>query len=171
MRRRRVRKTRWVPAWGQRDDTYDDHLVNASRGVPDDLAAKLGGFDTRGLVPYRPEYLAGWRAEEYQLDLDGAWERARGEMLRLQEARCAGDVPGDTYRDLRVSNEVDEVFWKHVLLPIWTLSYEFRGRTWPVLVHGQTGRVVGRAPWSWPKIALLVATAALIALVVVVVGS
>ena len=50
--------------------------------------------------------------------------------------------------------ELGEPRWKHVLLPIWSVSYRFRGETYAVLVHGQSGRVVGKAPWSPVKIAL-----------------
>jgi hypothetical protein len=170
MQRQRVRKVRWVPAWVARDDTYDDLLVNASRGVPDELVVKLGGFDTRGLVPYRPEYLAGWRAEEYQLDLEDGWERARETILRTQNARCAGDVPGDTHRRLSVDTDIDGVRWKHVLLPMWSLSYELGGKRYSVLVHGQTGHVVGRAPYSWVKL-LLLALAVLAVVAAVVLSS
>jgi DNA-directed RNA polymerase subunit RPC12/RpoP len=166
MEMQRVRKVRWRPAWGQRDDSYDDLLVNASRGVPDDLARRLGHFDTKALVPYRPEYLAGWSAEEYQLDLEQGWNAGRQRIVELQEQRCGGDVPGDTYRNLRVSNQIDGVRWKHVLLPMWTLSYAYAGKRYVVLVHGQNGRVHGRAPWSWVKILLLVLLIALAALLV-----
>ena len=161
MRRQRVRKVRWVPAWGARDDLYDDLLVNASRGLPDRLVARLGGFDTRALVPYRPEYLAGWRAEEYQLDLAGGWDRARETILRTQRARCAGDVPGDTHRRLAVDTAIDDVRWKHVLLPVWSLSYAHGKRRYAVLIHGQTGHVTGKAPLSWLKVLMLVALIAL----------
>src|SRR5262245_50279197 len=41
---RRVQKTRWERAWGQRADHYDDVLVAASKGLPQDLAAKLRTF-------------------------------------------------------------------------------------------------------------------------------
>ena len=166
---RRVRKVRWRPAWGARDDGYDDLLVHASRGVPEDLALRLGGFDTSALVPYRPEYLAGWRAEEYSVDLEHGWEHGRRRIVAQQEHRCGGDVPGDTYRNLRVSNRIDGVRWKHVLLPMWTLSYEHAGKRYVVLVHGQSGRVHGQAPWSWAKIGLtllaVLAAAAVAALV------
>ena len=130
--------------------------MHASRGVPESLAAKLGGFDTAALVPYRPDYLAGWRAEEYELDLEGGWALAREEIVRTQQRRCAGDVPGDTHRALRVTSTIDGVRWKHVLLPFWTLSYDYAGKTYTVLIHGQSGRVEGYAPLSWLKIALAV---------------
>jgi DNA-directed RNA polymerase subunit RPC12/RpoP len=151
---RRERRVRWVPAWGSRDDVYDDLPVLASKGLPQALVDRLGGFDLKALVPYRPEYLAGWRAEEYQVDLEHGWTAAQAKVEDTQRRRCAGDVPGDTQRFLRVRNAISGVRWKHVLLPVWSLHYRFGGRTYTVLVHGQSGRVVGRAPYSWIKIGL-----------------
>ena len=152
IRTRQVRKVRWVPAWGDRDDVFDDVLIHASGSQPQKLVRGLGDFDTSGLVAYRPEYLAGWCAEEYQLDLEQGWGVALKRVEAAQRDRCARDVPGDTHRLLRVKNSVSAVRWKHVLLPIWSLQYRFKGQTYTVLVHGQTGKVVGRAPYSWLKI-------------------
>ena len=156
MRMRTERRTRWEPAWGARDDRYDDLVVHASRGLPEGLAAKLGSYDLSKLVPYRPEYLAGWRAEEYAVDLATGWEAAQARIVKTQESRCSGDVPGDTQRNLRVRNVISDVRWKHVLLPIWSLAYDHGGKHYSVLVHGQTGKVIGHAPVSWVKILLFV---------------
>ena len=156
VRTRMVRKIRWVPAWGDRDDSYDDMVVPASEGQPLRLVEKLGRFDTKALVPYRPEYLAGWRAEEYQVDLGQGWNVAQAAVESRQRTRCAGDIPGDTHRNLRVKNTISDVRWKHILLPIWSLQYRYRQKTYTVLVHGQTGKVVGEAPLSWVKILVAV---------------
>lgn len=168
MRTRRVRKIRWVPAWGKRDDSYDDDLVPATRGMPNELVERLGAFDTTKLVPYKPDYLAGWRAEEYQVDLEQGWVLGQEHVVDTQHSRCAGDVPGDTHRNLRVHNRIFDVRWKHVLLPIWSLQYRYGKKTFTVLINGQTGKIAGKAPLSWVKIGLLVlfvlAAAAAIAL-------
>ena len=155
-RTRRVRKTRWVPARGARSDTYDDIQVIASKGLAPEVAARLGAFDTRELVPYQPEYLAGWAAEEYQVDLLQGWDSAHQRVVDTQYQRCSGDVPGDTQRSLRVQNQIEDVRWKLVLLPVWSLVYSFRGKHYAVLVNGQTGQVAGEAPYSWVKISLAV---------------
>lgn len=151
-RTRRVRKTRWVPARGHRQDTYDDIQVLASKGLAPKVASRLGAFDTDELVPYRAEYLAGWAAEEYQIDLLQGWDQAHQRVVDTQYRRCSGDVPGDTQRGLRVQNEIHDVRWKLVLLPVWSLVYSFRGKNFAVLVNGQTGQVAGEAPYSWVKI-------------------
>jgi len=158
------RRVRWRPAWGEREDVYDDLLVAASRGLPQDSLRELGGFDVAGLMPYRPEYLAGWRAEEYEVDLEAGWDEALSRVEARQRSRCAGDVPGDTHRGLRVRNVVRDVRWKHVLLPIWSLQYGLGGKSFTVLVHGQTGRVVGDAPYSVWKILLAVGLVLLVVL-------
>lgn len=152
MQMRTERRTRWEPAWGARDDAYDDLVVHASRGLPPELAGKLGGYDLSKLVPYRPEYLAGWRAEEYAIDLATGWGAAQARIVASQESRCSGDVPGDTQRNLRVRNVLSDVRWKHVLLPLWSLTYRHAGKPYAVLLHGQTGKVVGHAPVSWVKV-------------------
>jgi ribosomal protein S27E len=153
-----VQKVRWEPAFGQRRDLFDDLMVHASKGLSPKHAEDLGAFDTKKLVPYRPEYLSGWGAEEYAVDLEAGWQDAMARMEARQSQRCSGDVPGDTQRNLRVQNTVRDVRWKLVLLPIWSFSYHHGGKDFAVLVHGTSGRVVGDAPYSGIKIALLVFT-------------
>jgi hypothetical protein len=167
-RTRQVRKTRWRAASGRRADHHDDVLVCASKGVPSELAVRLDTFDASKLVPWRPEYLAGWKAEEYALELEPAWDVARARIAAEQERRCAGDVPGDTQRGLEVSNAYAGETFKHVLLPIWIAAYRYRGEVYRFLVNGQTGEVEGKAPWSVAKITAAVLAVVALALAIVV---
>lgn len=149
---REVQHTRWEPAAGWRQDFFDDTLVCASKGLPQDLVAKFQSFDTKQLTPYQPHFLAGWRAESYAVDLMPAWGTAQQSMNQVQEGRCGRDVPGDTHRNLNVNNAFSHVTFKHVLLPIWIAAYRYNGKPYQFLVNGQTGEVVGKAPWSFWKI-------------------
>jgi hypothetical protein len=171
-RTRQVQRTRWEPAWGQRADDYDDVLVCASRGLPKELAQKNVHFDTHQLVPYSPGFLAGWRAEEYAVELDEGFGQAQAIMEAEQRKRCSRDVPGDTQRNLQVANTFSAVTFKHVLLPVWIAAYRYQSKVYRFLVNGQTGEVVGKAPWSWIKITLFVLVlAALLTALVVLFGN
>ena len=161
---RRVQKVRWESAWGQRSDFYDDTLVCAGKGLPPELVAKFQTFDTKQLIPYQPHYLAGWRAESYAVDLMPAWGTAQLSMSAGQEQKCSRDVPGDTQRNLSVQNQFSAVTFKHVLLPIWIAAYRYGDKPYRFLVNGQTGEVVGKAPWSFWKIFFF--SLAIVALVV-----
>jgi DNA-directed RNA polymerase subunit RPC12/RpoP len=161
---RQIQRTRWEPASGQRNDFFDDVLVCASKGLPPELVMKFTSFDTKQLVAYQPEFLSGWRAESYAIDLMPAWQAGQQEMASTQEQRCAADVPGDTHRGLRVNHAFGQVTFKHVLLPVWIAAYRYNGKPYQFLVNGQTGEVVGKAPWSfWKIFALCVFIAAAIA--------
>ncbi len=155
-RTRQVRKVRWEHAYGQRADHYDDVLVAASRGLPRELADQMKTFDTAKLVEYDPRYLAGWRAEEYAVDLQEGWSHGKAKMEAGQRQRCGSDVPGDTQRNLQVQNSFSAETFKHVLLPLWISSYRYNDKAYRFLVNGQTGEVTGEAPWSWIKITLAV---------------
>jgi hypothetical protein len=165
-RRRRVQKVRWRPARGSRDDSYDELLVCGSRGLPPELTQKLEPFDTKGLRRYDPSFLAGWRAEEYSVDLNAAWKLGVQRVTQSQRARCSGDVPGDTQQALNVTNRFSDEKFKHVLLPIWISVYRYQGKPFRFLVNGQTGEVSGHAPWSILKITLLCVALALVALLI-----
>lgn len=154
---RQVRKTRWVPSSGARDGFYNDVLIVASRGLDYHLVFKIYPFHLNQLVPYKPEYLSGWLAEEYAIDVRQGWEIAKDNVKAEERAKCAADVPGDTYRFLRVSTSLSYITYKHVLLPIWVAAYQFKNKTYHFLVNGQTGELQGYAPISWVKVGAVAA--------------
>jgi hypothetical protein len=150
---RQVTKTRWESARGARSDDYDDVLVCASGGLAVPLSGAVAKFDTTALTPYSPDYLAGFLAEESAIPIDQAWVRAEQTIRSEQERRCDRDVPGDRHEDLRVDTQLSAPTFKHVLLPLWVGAYRYRGRTYRILVNGQSGQITGDAPYSVFKIA------------------
>ena len=157
---RQVQKVRWVPSSGALDHFFDDELVPASRGVQEEMLRKIEPFPTTtDLVPYNAGYLSGWVVERYQLDLVAAAQEARGEMDAEMERLCAAEVPGDTHRNLQVQNDYSGQTYKHILVPIWLLTYNYATQNFQVVVNGYTGTIAGKYPKSWIKITLAVLAA------------
>jgi hypothetical protein len=154
---REVRKTRWEPSSGARHDFYNDVLIVASRGLDYHLVFKIYPYHLNYLIPYKPEYLSGWLAEEYAIDVRQGWEIAKENVKADERAKCAADVPGDTHRFLRVNTTFGNIKYKHVLLPIWVASYQYKKKTYHFLINGQTGEVQGYAPISWLKVGAVAA--------------
>jgi hypothetical protein len=46
--------------------------------------------------------------------------------------------------------------FKHILVPIWLLTYNYGARNFQVVINGYTGAIAGKYPKSWIKITLLV---------------
>ena len=164
---RRVRHVRWSPAAGEIDHAFDDEPVPATRGVDHDLLRRIEPFPTHELVPYDTAYLAGFVVEHYQVVLIDAAQRARESMVQQLRVLCGRQVPGDTHRNLEVDPTFAGETFKHVLVPVWLLTYRWDGRAWQVVANGATGAVAGRYPKSPWKVALLV-LAGLVAVVALV---
>jgi hypothetical protein len=162
------RQVRWFPVAGHVRHAFDDTLVCASRGVHPRLIEAVEPFPTTGagLRPYDPAYLSGWTVERYQLDLVAAAGRARQRMLAAIRRLCAQDIRADTHRNLQVTARFERQTFKHVLLPVWLVSYRYGSRDYQALVNGATGQVAGEYPKSWVKIGIAVLLA-LVALVLV----
>jgi hypothetical protein len=155
---RQVQKVRWQPSAGSLDHFFDDELVPASRGVQPDLLRKIEPFPTKQLTPYNPGFLSGWVVERYQIDLLSAAKEAREEMEAQMRQLCAAQVPGDTHRNLQVETDYSGQTFKHILTPIWLLSYTYGARNFQAVVNGFTGAIAGKYPKSWVKIILAVLT-------------
>jgi Zn finger protein HypA/HybF involved in hydrogenase expression len=162
----RRRNVRWTPASGELAHVFDDELVCASTGVHSGRLKKIEPFPTNELIPYDPGYLAGWVVERYQIDLRGAAERSRQQMEATLRKMCADDVPGDTHRNLQVRSTYTNEHFKHILAPIWLVSYVYHAKSYQVVVNGVTGEIAGERPWSWIKIALLVLVALIVLYIV-----
>jgi len=166
---RQVQKVRWVPSNGALDHFFDDELVPASRGVKESMLRHIEPFPTKQLVPYQPGFLSGWTVERYQIDLIAAAKEAREEMDEKMEGLCSEQVPGDTQRNLQVETDYSGQTFKHILTPIWLLTYNYGKRNFQVVINGYTGAIAGSYPKSWIKMifAVLAVLAAVLVFVLV----
>jgi len=156
---RQVQKIRWESSAGSLDHFFDDELIPASRGVQLDLLRGVEPFPTKELTAYNPGFLSGWVVERYQLDLVAAAQNSREQMDGKLRSMCASQVPGDTHRNLQVYPNYSGQTFKHILVPIWLLSYDYGRRAFQVVINGFTGAIAGRYPKSWIKIVFAVMTA------------
>jgi hypothetical protein len=167
---RQVQRIRWEPAAGHVSHFFDDDLVCASVGVQPALVRGVEPFPTHALKPYDAAYVAGWVVERYQIDLVGAAQRARAAMDAKLDALCAAQVPGDTYRNLSVRADYSQQTFKHILVPVWLLTYTYGARRFQCVMNGVTGAVKGEYPKSPWKVALLVLAIIVVVVIVMTIG-
>ncbi|HMB56515.1 MAG TPA: hypothetical protein VKM35_04835 [Arenimonas sp.] len=161
---REVRHTRWESASGDLAHFFDDELVAGTVGVREDLLRQIEPFPTlTDLKAYSPEFVRGWTVERYQVDLRKASELNQQDMQAKTEQLCSAEVPGDTQRGLQVQAQYQGRTFKHILVPVWLVSYTYGARSFQVVANGYTGTLAGEHPRSWVKI-FFAALAALIVL-------
>ncbi len=163
-RQEQVRHTRWYPARGGVARVFDDVLVMASTSLPARLGNELTPWNLGDLVPYTPDYLAGFQAEGYTVPLSDGHAQARDRMSDIIRSDVRRDIGGDEQRIHSVDTDWSEETFKHILLPVWMAAYKYNGKSYRFLVNGQTGEVQGERPWSIWKIAFAVILVAALAL-------
>lgn len=168
---RKVRKVRWEPASGRLAHFFDDELVAGTTGVHAALLRQVEPFPTTSdLKPYAPEFVRGWTVERYQVDLRRAADLNMKDMETQTRKLCARQVPGDTHRSLQVRSQYQGRTFKHVLVPVWLVSYTYGSRNFQILANGYTGKIAGEWPYSWVKITLAVLAALLVLAIIIGLG-
>jgi hypothetical protein len=163
---RQERRVRWEPAAGVVDTAFDDEAVPGTQGLPLDLLKNIEPFPTREVVKYDTAFLSGHVVEHYQMVLFDAAQRSLDQIHAKLIAMCSQQVPGDTQRNLQIAPEYSDRTFKHVLVPVWLLTYDYRAKPYQVIVNGYTGAIAGRRPYSRWKIAFAILLAILIGLIV-----
>ena len=146
---------------------FDDEPVPGTRGVSHALLGQIEPFRTAELVPYDTAFLSGFIVEHYQIVLLDAAQASQDAMTRKLEEMCAAEIPGDTYRNLQMHPVFSGQTFKHILVPVWLLSYLYGTKTYQVVVNGYDGRMAGQYPKSPWKIAFLVLLAIIVFMIFV----
>jgi DNA-directed RNA polymerase subunit RPC12/RpoP len=154
---RQVTKTRWYHVSGEVQHFFQDIFICASKGVPERYAQTLKPRDLKALEAFRSEFLSGFKTERYTIGPNDGFEEAKQIMDGEIRELCRRNIGGDHQRVETVNTQHVGVAFKHILLPIWLASYRYQEKSYRVLVNGQTGQVLGDRPYSWVKIAILVA--------------
>jgi hypothetical protein len=82
----------------------------------------------------------------------GAATASRQSMADQVRSMCAGQVPGDTHMNLQVSIQWSAQTFKHILAPVWLLTYDYGRKSYQVVINGYTGNIAGERPYSFLKI-------------------
>lgn len=158
--RRMETRIRWSSCSGVYQRFFDDIAVPAATGWPENRLNALEPWPIVQCRPFQQEFLAGFLASTYDVELDAGFEQARTHADSLLRTDIRREIGGDHQRIHQMDVQYDAVTYKHVLLPVWTLVYRYRDKPFQVFVNAGTGEVQGDRPWSWIKICLFILTIA-----------
>jgi hypothetical protein len=109
------------------------------------------------LKAYQPAYLAGYRAQRYQVELREGFEKAKSLMEPVIEDDVRKNIGGDEQQVHQIRTAYSGITFKHLLAPVWIGAYRFKDRVYQVLVNARTGEVQGGRPYSaWKIIGLVI---------------
>ncbi|MCO4745607.1 MAG: hypothetical protein KC912_12515 [Proteobacteria bacterium] len=132
------------PVAGNETVDIEQVLVTASRSLRQAELFRLGAFDEGKLEPFsREEASAPFELSE--MSRSAAKERAIGAM---EDHRKRSIQNQHGLLLVRASTILHHIAGRPVLVPIWIGAYRYNDVVYRILVHGQTGALVGKAPKS-----------------------
>lgn len=148
---RQVRHTNWNYASGAISRFFDDVYIPATKSVVPKYLKKLN-WQFNELVPYEPAYLAGHKAQTYQVSLEEGFAEFKQIAANVIYEDVRRDIGGDEQRVGSVDTDYSNITFKHLLLPVYAGAYRYNNKVFQIVVNGRTGEVQGERPYSWLKI-------------------
>jgi hypothetical protein len=160
----------WYPMAGENRAEYRDQLVGASSVLTPAETHAICPFDLARAVAPENVDLNNVVYEQFRVQRKYARPLARAGLEQQERDACTKYVPGRC-RNMKVNIRIEGLTGEPVLLPVWIMAYQYRGRLFRFLVNGQTGQCTGSAPTSYGKMAAVVGIAlAVIAGIVICTG-
>lgn len=141
--------------------TKTDHFLlsrkaNASfHGIPMDGSSKMEDafmesiepFDYNQMVSFDMGYLSGYMADKYDVPSENGESRIRERVEQSLQDQVQTSLLGYTTvlpanRHIQIQNSKA----KYVLLPVWMLNTNYRGKIYTFAMNGQTGKITGSFP-------------------------
>ncbi len=143
----------WKTVSGTFNRSFDDVMVTAGDLAQDDMN-KIAPFKRETICVYEKKFLSGYTASHYSKDIKYCWCDAKTAM----DAQIRRDILArencDVVDYLNVSTTHDKVTYKYVLVPTYCLQYKYKGKNFPVVINGNTGKTTGKTPISPIRVAI-----------------
>jgi hypothetical protein len=123
--------------------------MDGSTKMEDIFMESIEPFDYTQMVPFEMSYLSGYLADKYDVPSENGQERIRQRVDQSVQDNIQSTLLGyatalPTNRQLQVQN----INAKYVLLPVWILNTNYKGKIYTFAMNGQTGKITGTFPVS-----------------------
>ncbi len=165
-----MRYTNWYGASGAVSRHFDDLYIPAIKSLLPDYVKKLN-WEFGELVPYEPAYLAGHKAQTYQVTLEEGFELFKQSAAGVIYNDVRHDIGGDEQQVGDIDTDYSNITFKHLLLPVYVGAYRYNNKVFQIVVNGRTGEVQGERAYSWLKIGCLSILILFVIIIIVLIAS
>lgn len=124
-------------------------------GIPMDASSKMEDVSMESIEPYdysqmvdfNMGYLSGYLADKYDVPSEDGEPRIRERVEQTLQDQIGTTLVGyatviPATRQIRITNSRA----KYVLLPVWMLNTNYKGKIYTFAMNGQTGKITGSFP-------------------------
>ncbi len=136
------------------DVDYYGVPADGSQKIEDSLMEAIEPFDYKESKEFNMAYLSGFMADKYDVDKDAVLPRIKQRMF---ENTANEAFSGNGYSKIESKKQWDRINrlnWNYMLLPVWFMTYEYKGKILEYVINGQTEKISGEVPLSKSKLSL-----------------
>ncbi len=126
---------------------FENVPVDGSEKMDDTLMESIEPYNIDDAVDFRTAYLSGYLADKYDVDAQGAMERANERIRKSTEDAFAATVHGFatvTPEDTNIQLQNGRA--RYALYPVWILNTRWNDQSFTFAINGQTGKIAGDLP-------------------------
>jgi DNA-directed RNA polymerase subunit RPC12/RpoP len=143
--------------------SYEKLPADGSKKLDDAFMDSVEPYDYTEMSDFNMNYLTGFFADKYDVDKDEVLGRIKRRANDSAMQFLRADMTG--YTNVVPKNQslnIIKTDWKYALLPVWFMTFTYKGKRFDFAVNGQTGKVSGLAPLDGGKLAIVAGILALI---------
>lgn len=148
-------------------------------GIPADGASKIEDalmeaiepFNYEDTVDFEMAYLSGFLSDKYDVNKANVFPRIKNRAVNGSDQLLRASMTG--YSSIRVTRSDMHILgtrWQYMLLPVWFMTYQYKGKRYSFAINGQTGKQAGTPPLDQKKLLWVCALIALGVMLLVMIG-
>lgn len=126
--------------------------VDASVTFDNESSQRLEPFDLKGLRLFDEAYLSGYYSDISDEPEENVRALAQHRVGMLVNQKIMDTVQAADLKIIHALPMSEVRRMEYVLLPVWFMVFRYGGKTYTMMVNGQTGKVVGAVPSDKKKV-------------------
>ncbi len=127
--------------------------ADGSSKIEDALMEAIEPFDYRDAVDFEMTYLSGFLSDKYDVNKSQVFPRVKNRAISGSDQMIRASMVG--YQSVRVTTSdmnVLQTKWEYMLLPVWFMTYQYKGKQYSFAINGQSGKQAGTPPLHLAKL-------------------
>ncbi len=127
--------------------------ADGSTKADDKLMETIEPFDFSGIKPFVLPYLSGFQAEKYDVDSSGVFPRVEKRIREYMNTLLKSTIKGYGHYSVKEWRiDFQDIKVEYALMPVWLMTYHYKGQSYFFAMNGQTGKVAGKLPLCRGKV-------------------
>lgn len=149
---------------------YKGLPADGSKKIEDSLMEAIEPFDYTKTKDFSMAYLSGFFADKYDVDKTQVFPNIKSRIEKGNKDFLMNTVHYDSLSGVVNNTHIDKINWEYMMLPVWFMTYQYKGEMYEYAINGQSGKISGRLPLSKLKLCIVSLIVAVVVYIIFLLG-